>query len=66
MLGGNSVSEGGNADGMVGLGEGRVAETGTHSELLARNGLYAALERAQGQRASLEDDLGRQEGEEPA
>ncbi|NIJ42543.1 hypothetical protein FHS78_002845 [Parvibaculum indicum] len=43
-----------------------VAETGTHSELLARNGLYAALERAQGQRASLEDDLGRQEGEEPA
>jgi ATP-binding cassette subfamily B protein len=66
MMVSHRVSTARHADRIVVLEDGRVAETGTHSELLARNGLYAALERAQGQRASLEDDLGRQEGEEPS
>jgi len=36
-----------NADRIVVLSEGRVIETGTHRDLLARNGAYAALYRVQ-------------------
>jgi len=36
-----------NADTIVALDHGRVAETGTHAELLARNGVYARLYRIQ-------------------
>jgi ABC-type multidrug transport system fused ATPase/permease subunit len=36
-----------NADFLVVLDRGRVAETGSHAELVARNGLYARLIRRQ-------------------
>jgi ATP-binding cassette, subfamily B, bacterial len=36
-----------NADLIIVMDEGQIAETGTHAELLARGGLYAALARAQ-------------------
>jgi ABC-type multidrug transport system fused ATPase/permease subunit len=36
-----------NADLIVVMDDGRIAETGTHAELLARGGVYAALARAQ-------------------
>jgi subfamily B ATP-binding cassette protein MsbA len=35
------------ADRIVVLNQGRVAESGTHGELLARNGIYAGLYRNQ-------------------
>ena len=36
-----------NADLIVVMDDGGIAETGTHAELLALNGLYSALARAQ-------------------
>jgi ATP-binding cassette subfamily B protein len=39
-----------NADKVIVLDEGHIVETGTHSELLARNGLYAELYRTQFER----------------
>lgn len=51
------VSTARHADRIVVLEKGRVAEIGTHRELLALGGLYAALERAQGNRDTLAQDL---------
>jgi len=45
------------ADRIVVMDEGGVAETGTHAELVRADGLYAALERTQRRRAELEHEL---------
>jgi ATP-binding cassette subfamily B protein len=55
------VSTARRADRIVVLAEGRVAETGTHDELIARNGWYAELDRTQSRRGSLLDALAAEE-----
>jgi ATP-binding cassette subfamily B protein len=54
------------ADRILVLDEGRVAEVGRHDELVARGGLYAALDRVQRRRERLLGDLERAEGGEAA
>jgi len=58
------VSTARHADRIVVLEEGRVAEVGTHAELLAKGGLYATLERQQGRRDELVQSLGSLTGTE--
>jgi ATP-binding cassette subfamily B protein len=49
------------ADHIIVLDHGRVAESGKHEELLAAQGLYAALHERQQQRASLREELGEED-----
>ncbi|MCP4751589.1 MAG: ABC transporter ATP-binding protein [Proteobacteria bacterium] len=45
------------ADRIVVLDEARIAETGTHQELMERNGIYARIERIQNRRSELLKNL---------
>jgi ABC-type transport system involved in cytochrome bd biosynthesis fused ATPase/permease subunit len=45
------------------LDQGRVAELGTHAELMARDGIYAGFAKAQGRREVLKQDLEREQAE---
>jgi ATP-binding cassette subfamily B protein len=56
------VSTARHADRIVVLDEGRVAEAGTHRELIALGGLYATLERQQGRRDELAQTVAHRTG----
>ncbi|HJW41195.1 MAG TPA: ABC transporter ATP-binding protein [Rhizomicrobium sp.] len=62
LLVSHRVSTARHADRIVVLEEGRVAELGTHAELIARNGIYANFARVQGRREELAHELERETG----
>jgi ATP-binding cassette subfamily B multidrug efflux pump len=62
MMVSHRVSTARHADRIVVLDEGRIAELGTHAELMARNGIYANFARVQGRREILRHDLERELG----
>ena len=53
----DSVSTARHADRILVLDKGRVAELGTHAELLAKAGIYASFARVQGRREALKQVL---------
>ncbi len=60
LLVSHRVSTARHADRIVVLDAGRIAETGTHAELMERGGIYAGFARAQGRREELVHDLERE------
>jgi len=58
MLVSHRVSTARHADKIIVLEKGRIIEMGGHKQLLAENGFYAALERAQSARSRLTGELG--------
>ncbi|HTP77332.1 MAG TPA: ABC transporter ATP-binding protein [Rhizomicrobium sp.] len=62
MLVSHRVSTARHADRILVLDGGRVAELGTHAELLAKNGIYANFARVQGRREELVHELERETG----
>jgi len=66
LLVSHRVSTARHADRIVVLEDGRIAELGTHAELLARDGLYASFARVQGRREELVHEFEREISTEPA
>ncbi len=66
LLVSHRVSTARHADRIVVLDAGKVAELGTHAQLLEQGGIYAAFARAQGRREELVQDLERETGHEAA
>jgi len=64
MLVSHRVSTARHADRIVVLEAGRVAEVGTHAELLERDGIYANFARVQGRREELVHELERETASE--
>jgi ATP-binding cassette subfamily B protein len=63
MLVSHRVSTARHADRIVVLDDGRVAELGTHAELMAKGGIYAHFAAAQGRREALTHALEREKAE---
>ncbi|MEI9993053.1 MAG: ABC transporter ATP-binding protein [Rhizomicrobium sp.] len=66
LLVSHRVSTARHADRIVVLEDGRVAELGSHAELIARGGIYAHFAQVQGRREELVHDLERETGVEAA
>lgn len=62
LLVSHRISTARHADRIVVLDAGRVAELGSHAELIAQGGIYANFARAQGRREELVQDLEREVG----